>query len=285
MSGMNRRYPEWFIGGPWHGRDKLKECPHLQSIVRVASVVPSRLDVRELLSRGDELPDTTVVTNPITEEYVYSPRRVDVFGEGITVWVGDNESPRLDERGQLPEWVQMLGQLLLSPHRLTPGGDPFDVAPYARIHRDRWETERQIRRELQQQYQDELNRLRSTVSALSRQVDQHHRASDRRGLRHDEIEMHLDPDDACIFRINIEGKVTFVRFEDITLYEDPGDDENPPGWVATGQAPYKNASGEFNDTGFTGFAEDKTGAILALVADRLGHYARLTAYGDRGRIR
>lgn len=280
---MNRRYPEWFIGGPWHGKDKLKECPHLQSLVRVASVVPRTLDLTTAVDVGEAMRSIPAIEDVI-EEYVYSPRRVDVFGEDIIVWVGDNESIHRDDYGRLPEWVQMLGQLIMAPHRLTPNGDPFDVGPYARIHRDRWEDERQIRRELQRQYQSELNRLRSTVSSLSRQVERHQRSQLDEMRPSDNVEI-TDPDDACVFRMKVDGHVTFIRFESITLYEDPGDEENPAGWVATGQAPHKNASGEYSDTGFTGFAEDKTGAILALVADRLGHYARLTAYGDRGRIR
>lgn len=281
---MNRRYPEWFIGGPWHGKDKLRECPHLQSMVRVASVVPRFLDLRDtdLVTAMRELPPI----DTLEEEYVYTPRRADVFGESVTVWVGDNENPSAYTDGRPSDWVQMFGQLIMAPHRLTPEGEPFDVSPYARIHRDRWEDERQIRRELQRQYQDELNRLRSTVSSLSRQVERYQTQRDSRILSNDNrIRDDADSNDACMFRMTVDGKATSVQFESITLYEDPGDDENPPGWVATGQAPYKNELGEHNDTGFTGFAPDKTGAILALVADRLGHYARLTAYGEHGRMR
>lgn len=275
-----RRYPEWFIGGPWHGKDKLRECPHLQSIVRVASVVPRVLDLRDtdLVTAMRELP----AVETIEEEYVYVPRRADVFGEQVTVWVGDHENPRAATNGEPPEWVQMFGQLIMAPHRLAPDGSSFDVAPFARVHRDRWETEREIRRDLERRYHDELNRLRSQVSRMARE----HSLPRRSVPRTPDFDIEQEENDACLLQFKLDDEVRSVSFTNVTLYADPGDEEHPAGWVATAVGALESSPGVWeDDVAFTGYAKDKKGAIVALLADKLGYYARMTSYGKNGRIR
>jgi hypothetical protein len=256
---MIRRYPEWFIGGPWHGRDKTIVCPHLQSMVRVASV-----------NEGSD-------AESITEEYVYTPRNADVFGEPVTVWVGDHENPHPYVNGEPSEWVQLFGQLLMSPHRKDTT-TPFNVAPYAAIHRDRWEIEREIRNELTVRFGAELHQLRNRVRFLSRTARPRNPEVSGLGVENED-------GDACVLQVKLGHKVTSVRFDHVVLYEDPGTDEHPAGWVATGQAPARSELGDasWDEKSFTGYAPDKTGAVVALIADRLGYYARLTTYESKGR--
>lgn len=266
----SRLYPEWFIDGPWHGEDKRKKCPHLQGMVRC--VVPRPIDVRELLNDA-----ASPIEIPLHDEYIYVPKWVDVFGERILVWVGEivAGTTRADA---YPDWVRMLGQLVMAPHRLDVDGTPYNVGAIAQRHHERWDIEHEVRREVRQ----EIDALKGKIQALEVRLRRANTAvvlheQQRLTTRLDGIERSA----ACIEIKDEDGEHEFIRFENIVLYFDEGDGtpENPPSWVATAQGPIQ--SGSDHSAPCTGYGTTKKAAIIALLADGLGVYSRMIDIGER----
>lgn len=262
-----RIYPEWFIDGPWHGEDKRKKCPHLQGSVRC--VVPRPFNARALL-------DDSVSEAPEYDEYVYVPKWVDVFGERICVWVGEmNAGQRLD---RYPDWVVMLGQLVMSPHRTDGESAPFNVSGIATRHRERWDIEHEVRREVH----EEMRRLKNTVRELEEHIRRENtsrvlaqRSTTASRLKNTETSL------AVLEFKDDEGTHGYISFKNIVLYLDEGDgtSENPPAWVATAQGPLQPDTD--HSAPCTGYGTTKKAAIIALLADGLGVYARMIDIGER----
>lgn len=259
-------YPEWFIDGPWHGEDKLKKCPHLQGVIRCA--LPRPFDARSLL-------DTEPVPSGADlafDEYTYVPKWVDVFGERICVWVSEMNAGMVS-RESYPDWVAMLGQLIMSPHRTDGTHNNYDVGGMARIHRDRWDIDHEIRRavyvessQLQQRIrrlEDENRRLRTGAVLDMSPTAQ----NDRYRL------VHVDRSAAIIEMMYEQQEHSYVRLDNIIVFFDEGDSENSPSWVATAQGP--------NESPSTGYGTTKKAAMVALLADALGVYARMVDIGER----
>lgn len=265
---MNVRiYPEWFVDGPWHGEDKRKKCPHLQGRIRCA--LPRPFDVRQLLNNeltGEDL----IPEDPSFDEYTYVPKWVDIFGERICVWISESNAGSANFiQGTEPDWVRMLGQFIMSPHRINDDNTPFNIAPLAERHRDRWDIEHEVRREVRR----ELSELQRRNSALSRDLQ---RAQTYNVLQAPSI--HRITEDARPSAVleykDDEGNHELVSFENVVLFFDEGDGtpENAPSWVATAQS----------DQGpITGYGTTKKAAIIALLADGLGVYARMIEIGER----
>jgi hypothetical protein len=255
-----RTYPEWFIGGPWHGRDKMRECPHLRGPVRVANVRP--LNYAEFVN-------VEPTTDIGLDEYAYIPKYIDVFGERVLVWVGESEAGGNRES----DWIRMLGQLIMFPHRTDEGRTPVDTRPITQRHQERWDVEHEVTRNVEHRYRDR-------IQSLERQVH------DARRQRDSAIEMK-----AKTYRLDGETSVAilefaddksehvYISFQNIVVYFDEGDgtDENPPSWVATAQ------ESSLRDGPFTGYGTTKRAAYIALLADGLGVYARMIAIGERAR--
>lgn len=273
---MNVRiYPEWFIDGPWHGEDKRKRAPHLQGMIRCA--LPRPFDVRRLLSNELVGEDLIPSADLSYDEYTYVPKWVDVFGERICVWVSEHNAGSTNYRpGQEPDWVRMLGQLIMSPHRADGDNVPYNVAPIAERHRDRWDIEHEVRREVR----NELSELQRRNSILSRDLQ---RAQTHNVLRAPSIHRLRDaPRSSAILEYkDDDGLHEIISVENIVLYFDDGDGtpENPPSWVATAQGPDTN-SGDHRAP-ITGYGTTKKAAIIALLADGFGVYARMIEIGER----
>lgn len=250
-----RGYPEWFIDGPWHGEDKRKKAPHLQRAIRVA--LPRPFNARTLFEE-----------NPFTfDEYTYIPKYVDVFGERLCVWVSEQNAGNVGRPGFESDWVRMLGQLIMAPHRSE---SPADVHPIARVHQQRWDIANEVRREVRQ----EMAELQRRNDALRRDLQraQTFQVLEQPSIRRLEV---TEKNSAILELYFNEGCHEFIHFEDIVLYFDDGDgtDENPPSWVATAQ----------DQTGrpCTGYGTTEKSAIIALLADGLGVYARMIEIGER----
>jgi hypothetical protein len=251
-----RTYPEWFVGGPWHGRDKLVEHPNVQSAVRVCYATPQTLDILGFQS------DLEAPMMPSFQEYTYYPKRASIFGELLTVWVGESDANI---------WLEKLGQLILKPHRTDSDPQGQDESDLHQIvlpqHRTSWldGTVNFMRIE------EEINRYISTPGQeFARDI--HNEITRRKyaaaGERTNSGELWIKVDDQFLT----------VKFIKIQIYEDLGDEQNFPGWTATAQ------DQGTTPVGFTGYGPTKVSAVLALLADKLGYYARLTDYG-KGRLR
>lgn len=262
-----RIYPEWFVDGPWHGEDKRKRCPHLQGIVRCAMVRP--FNVRELLST--DLAGADMIPEPTFDEYTYIPKWVDVFGERLCVWVSETNAGNIGG-----DWVRMLGQLIMFPHRLDGDKVPYNVGPIAERHRDRWDIEHEVRREVRREIseaqqtirrlEDDIRRLRTANVLASRPTNPF------KLMRENSARIALRDD---------EDTLAHVEFDNIVLYFDEGDgtEKNPPSWVATAQGPV--VIGSDHQPPCTGYGTTKKAAIIALLADGLGVYARMIEIGER----
>jgi hypothetical protein len=271
----SRLYPEWFIDGPWHGEDKRKKCPHLQGMIRCA--LPRPFNARQLLS--NELTGEDMIAELGYDEYIYVPKWVDVFGERICVWVSETNAGNVGNSGatsQYPDWVLMLGQLVMSPHRIDTPEGRFNVGGIAQRHRERWDVEHEIRRDVR----DEISELRRRNTILTRDLQ---RAQTARVLQAPSIHRLVDaPRSSAIIELkDDDGKHEFVSFENVILYLDEGDGtpENPPAWVATAQGPGDGDSD--HKPPCMGYGTTKKAAIIALLADGLGVYARMIEISER----
>lgn len=267
-----RIYPEWFIDGPWHGEDKRKKCPHLQGMVRC--VVPRPFNVRALLDA-----DTSPIDTPEYDEYRYVPKWVDVFGERICVWVGEmNAAGSFLPTGAHPDWVRMLGQLVMEPHRTDGENTPFNVGGIVQRHRERWDIEHEVRRDVR----GELSRLRQRITDLEIQLRRANTANVLNERPRLNTRLQSKPHSAAVLEFkDDEGTHEFIMFENIVLYLDEGDGtpENPASWVATAQGPIQ--MGSDHSPPCTGYGTTKKAAIVALLADGVGVYARMIDIGER----
>lgn len=261
-----RIYPEWFIDGPWHGEDKRKKCPHLQGIVRCA--LPRPFSVRQLLS--NELTGGDVQYDIGYDEYTYVPKWVDIFGERICVWISEENAGSVGySQGHEPDWVRMLGQLILAPHRQDVESPSFNVGGIAQRHRDRWDLEHEVRREVRRELADAQMKIRRLEEELRR-------ARTNQVLHTPTPEaVFVAPNSAKLALKDDVGEEAHVHFDNIVLYFDEGDgtEENPPSWIATAQDPA--------DRPCTGYGTTKKSAIIALLADGIGVYARMIEIGER----
>lgn len=272
---MNVRiYPEWFIDGPWHGEDKRKKAPHLQGVVRCS--LPRPFDVRELLS--NELTGDDLTPQELTfDEYTYIPKWVDIFGERICVWVSEENAGSMNSPGRESDWVRMLGQLIMSPHRADSPDGPFNVGGIAQRHRERWDLEHEARREVR----NELADLKRRIQVLTRDLQR----AQTFNVLHNTPSIHRledapRPSALMEFRDD-DGEHGYVYFENIVLFLDEGDGtpENPPAWIATAQG--SGVSDSDHKPPCTGYGTTKKAAIIALLADGLGVYARMVEIGER----
>lgn len=271
-----RIYPEWFIDGPWHGEDKRKKCPHLQGIIRCA--LPRPFDVRTLLST--DLQGTDLIPQePHFDEYTYVPKWVDIFGERICIWVSERNAGTVGGPGSEPDWVRMLGQLIMSPHRADGENVPYNVGPLAQRHRDRWDIEHEVRRSVYQETRELQGTIRRLEEDLRRARTANVLATPRPHPLKEAYE--ADQSSASLGLRDDEGNQFHVAFKNIVLYFDEGDgtSENPPSWVATAQGPGDSDSD--HKPPCTGYGTTKKAAILALLADGLGVYARMIEIGER----
>lgn len=98
------RIPEWFIGGPWHGRDRITDCPTPDVGGRIiAQQVPT--------AKLHEAPMTDEDLYPSEpERFHYVCRRLRFGSTMLTVWV-DETMPDLTAQDHL-------AAILLAPHRV-----------------------------------------------------------------------------------------------------------------------------------------------------------------------
>lgn len=264
-----RKYPEWFIGGPWHGKDRLTEAPNLHDRIQVATVDP--IDFGSFLNPSPEI-DLSF------NRYTYVPRHANVFGELITVWVGEENVPELIHE-QNSDTSRLLGQLIMSPHRNDiPGTSSFDIGPYAERHRTRYEIEREIRIELEREYG-------RRISSLSAQLQNVRAVPAARVTRCDHHPMTRvltnELQTAGVLEIvDDENGHSLVIFPKVTVYFDEGNgtDEQPPSWVACAQG--DSQSGDDHGKPYTGYGTTKRAAIIALLADALDVSARMVEMSE-----
>lgn len=270
-----RIYPEWFIDGPWHGEDKRKKCPHLQGRIRCA--LPRPFDVRRLLSSEPTAQD--VMDDLEYDEYTYVPKWVDVFGERICVWVSEENAGTLAAPSRYPDWVVMLGQIIMSPHRTDGDNTPFNVGGVVQRHRERWDIEHEVRRDVRRQTEDLQRQIRELESQLMRVRTANVLAQTR--VTNTSQLKNAERSSALLEFKDDDGVHEQIMFENVVLYLDEGDGtpENPASWVATAQGP--GDCGSDHKPPCMGYGTTKKAAIIALLADGLGVYARMIEIGER----
>lgn len=252
-----QRYPEWFIDGPMHGEDRLVKFPGTHTMIRC--VLPRPLDVRMLIDPG-----TVDLDDAAFDEYTYVPKYVDVFGERLCIWISVQNAADPGEPGNEADWLRMLGQLIMAPHR-----DGSDIVQrVADRHRLRWDVEHEVRRSVN----GEMRALKSEIARLKGELL---RAQTQRVLNEtNAYEPFVPPNTAKIALKDDVGEEAQAFFENIVLFFDEGDGtaENPPSWIAT-------AAG-LSGTPCTGYGTSKKAAIIALLADGLGVYARMIEFSE-----
>jgi hypothetical protein len=241
---MSAQYPEWFIGGPWHGEDKRLRAPNLDRTIHVAVQQP--MNVNDFLNDRPEL-DTTF------QRVEYQPQRCVIFGVQLTVWVISDEIPNLNN--PYSAISKSLGELIMMPHRdsrQTP-----EMTREIDRYRTRWDIEREVRRELEATYRQRLMDAsiaqRPAPSPMVRYA------------------LGEECTTGVYIEVKMNGATDSLRFPEITTYFDQGNDEMSPAWVATAQG-----VGEHSETKpYTGYGTTERAAIVALAADGLGVYARM----------
>lgn len=257
------RFPEWFVGGPWHGKDKLEACPNLQGSVMVA--VPEPLDYNpRMITMIPTMEDMRI------NRVVYVPKRFSFFGEILTAWVMDDHDFISDH-----ETGRLLGELIMAPHKIkTDTGYNRIMAEAASPHLERWQIEREIRGELNSEYRQQISTLEGRLAEFQRLA----RLTD-----HGEgIWLYQDVTDgrnAGRLEIATESEWVSVQFDRVTCYLDQGTDEDGPSWVATAQA-VRGPDGPV-----TGYGTTPKAAILAMLADAIDVYARMVDTSEKPRIK
>lgn len=240
------RYPEWFVGGPWHGEDKRVRAPNLDRSIHVA--LQPEISAEEMLN-------PSAVTDVSFRQVMYVPQRCSVFGQQLTVWVLNDLIQDLNN--PYSEASKLLGELIMLPHR-DPERRP-DMRGHTDRYRQRWEMEREIRRELEGVY-----RQRLMDASIASRPEFHHEPVERHKLGSDVtygVYLELITDD------NRET----IHLPKVTTYFDQGNDEVSPAWVATAQGP-----GVHSETKpYAGYGTSERAAIVALAADALGIHARM----------
>lgn len=259
------KYPEWFIGGPWHGEDKLNKAPNISDRIRVTVLRP--IDVTEFLSPISTMPE------PLHDEFTYVPRHAQVFGEMITVWVGESDASLLASRHDT-DVTRLLGQLIMSPHRIDTERPGFDVGPQSQRHRQLFELERRSMREAEHRYGQEIRRLQEQLRVAQNRPTCNHGVS-----RHPMQQLRPEMKPTGILEFVDDDHVhDMVVLSNITLFFDEGNDEIDPSWIATAQGPPTDGD---HGTPYTGYGTSKRGAIIALLADALDVYARMIETPER----
>lgn len=243
-----QRYPEWFLGGPWHGEDKRVRAPNLDRTIHVA--MQPDLNVRDLLDMSPEM------DMPVVEQVTYIPQRCMVFGIRLTLWVIQDEIPNL---GRIDSPImKALGELIMFPHR-DPEHRP-NLEGHTDRYRLRWEMEREVRRELEGVYRQRL----MDASIASRPEFNRPEPVERPKL-------HETVTHGVYLEVVVNGTRLNVNLPTVTTFFDEGNDEVKPAWVATAQGP-----GIHSETKpYTGYGTSERAAIVALAADALGIYARM----------
>ena len=256
----SRSYPEWFVGGPWHGKDKLRsEAAHFETLVRVAQ--PRPFNPADLLD-----------SSPIdfrVDEYEYVPRSVDVFGQRLRVWVGQSN-------GQCePNWVELVGELIMRPHRSALREFEHEDERY----RSQWSREREIRRQITQEMDCRHENMRAYIRELEGRI-RRFRRTDREGTVH-QLSSHGPT--SALLEFAHDGEHAYIGFKNIVVFFDDGDGtgENPPSWVATAQDVDDNTTSKVPEYMNIGYGTSPKAAIIALLAAGLGVYARMINISGR----
>lgn len=266
------RYPEWFIGGPWHGKDKLTECPNLPGPIRVA--------VEPDIQWGGPSPVAHVTFDEIT--YV---RQTFIMGRehSLTVWVPESDLPVITSDASsaalsATSYRRILDQLMdliMKPHERINGRPGYDLDPFTGPMRAAWAEsfplEEQIRTELRGQYEDRIRRLQQEIIRLQGQ-----QTITRSELRYSDLQG--TDQSAAAIELLVNGEWLRDSFDSITLYLDQGDgtEDNPPSWVA-------NAQGDHSPV--TGYGTTPKAAIVAMLADAVDIYARMIDTSEKPRLK
>lgn len=277
---MIRRYPEWFIGGPWHGKDKLKQCPNLPGPVMVASM-PEELEPVSFLE-----PLNPVSERPFFDQIMYVSREFHMVDRTLKVWIPNEDASAVNDPNgaTFRRVMSSLLDLVMLPHEISAGnpGDPrFDVEAATEEYRRQREAERQrtiafrasLREETQNDYRRiqelslECQRLRGEVQRLKYGADTDWRYASMSNTA-----------DAYAGQIEIVADRRWLkaRYEQATVFFDQGNDEIDPSWVATAQS----------DQGpVTGYGTSPGAAMLAMLADALDICARMIDTSEKPRIK
>lgn len=264
------RLPEWFVGGPWHGRDKLVVCPNLQDMIRVVQQPEMRVSVFSA--------DVRVSATPETDYFTYVRSRISLFGYIITVWVGQDDARRLNGLGNSVrehELSRLVGGLLLAPHKIEDGaGLPPNGGEYARAmeresrsYSDPWQRERAIRDEIMAEFSEEISRYRARIRDLEAE---NHRGS---------FEWIYRSETRAAGRIEVNTGEDWAgeNFRNITVFLDEGTgSDQGPSWVATAQGTRGPV---------TGYGTTSRAAIVAMLADAIDVYARMIDTSEKPRMR
>lgn len=267
---VTKRYPEWFVGGPWHGKDKLKQCPNLPGPIMV-SAMPD-IDYRSMIS-ADPHADMPVLT-----QVMYVSQQFIMIDRVIPVWIPAADAVEVNVSGS-ETYKRITGQivdLIMAPHENRPDRPAFDTEAGTDAWRHDWEIRRQTDLETRQsvrlQYEQRLQELSLECQRLRGQI------IDRPSMRDDSRYCNqAGPGmDAGQVELVADGKWDMARFDTITTYLDQGDDEQGPSWVATAQG----------DRGpVTGYGTSRAAAILAMLADSMNIYARMIDTSENPRIK
>lgn len=108
-SAQATRLPEWFIGGPWHGRDRVTDYPgpDINGVIRVRWAAPA--DAASYATT----PQPTMPVPSEPKECRYERRQVILIYTLVVVWV-EASWPSLSER----DICRALMEILLAPHRV-----------------------------------------------------------------------------------------------------------------------------------------------------------------------
>jgi hypothetical protein len=272
-------YPEWFIGGPWHGKDKRTVCPNLQGMVTVA-VSPS---LQEIFSQPDPNMEMGV------DHIHYVPRSFAVFGQRLIVWLTEEDASSIIgtagtgalvnpiDRGQ--ELMRMIGELIMAPHAVVGGHAGYDVGAIAEQRSSEWQEQIDRERWADQRYAGTIDEYRRTISQQRAQIDQLSRQVRRESMG-DQWRYFQDTESVPAIKMELaaDGLWWGVDQANVTTYLDQGDgtEESPPAWVATAQTDHGP---------ITGYGTNVKAALIAMAADACQVYARMIDISEKPRMR
>jgi hypothetical protein len=247
------RLPEWFIGGPLHGKDKLTMYPNEPGPIHIVRPVVQR-NPAEILFYDAPVTSATLEVERIT----YYPKTFMIFDMMLVCWVPESSAFGPFD---LPdsETSTLLRELILAPHDREPAGStgaPFDVSEVASAQRSRFELRREAQHVIAERYEAKLRHLEDTVASLNRQLR----------ARTDGVAfIHYDAnaDGAAIqleFKLPDEfgGAYSHIKIKKVVIYR-YGTGE----YVATAQPEDQSA--------VTGIGDDPKTALLGMICDALGY--------------
>lgn len=243
------QYPEWFIGGPWHGEDKRVRAPNLDRAIHVA--VQPEIDIADLTS-----PEINVQFNQVR----YEAQRCVIFGVQLTVWVISDEIANL--QNPYSNASKLLGELIMYPHRIDRPAP--DVTPITDRYRTRWEIEREVRRDLEREYSQRL-----VDASIARRPE--YMPGGIVPAPAPRFKLGSDVTHGVYMELIADDNREVISLPRITTFFDQGNDEVSPAWVATAQGPGLNSETK----PYTGYGTSERAAIVALAADALGIFARM----------